>query len=196
MEVCKDVMDGLSLLTDDSRVSENDLKKILTHTSQSLISMPITDSSKSALNKCEFKLLSLSLATVFIQASRLNKGLSEEIGLIQSVLSEAGLDVKYHSLVTNEYSNIASKLKNLLINMKINGCQDDTMLTLVDVSWRQDLIIKSKLRPQISQVNYLIKLKGKEDDSEFSIDCQGLQQLCFKLKDSCKIFENTFKQCS
>uniref|UniRef100_T1JXJ1 COMM domain-containing protein 3 n=1 Tax=Tetranychus urticae TaxID=32264 RepID=T1JXJ1_TETUR len=197
MELCQDVMTGLSLLKDDSRLSKFQLIQLAELVGQSLVHGRSINSYEKIMDKCELKMVGLSVACLFLEAAKNNKTISEEISLIEMALSEASVAQDFVLPIVDQYKKIERDLKNRLLKMKIDdgrSLQSNGPKDLVDARWRQDVIIKSKSRNQINEINYLVDLISKDGTKiSFSADLPGLQDLGYQLRDCCKVLENTFK---
>lgn len=194
MELCKDVMTGLSLLKDKTRVSKVGVIQLVKIISELLISNPGSTLDKD-LDSAELKLIGLSIASVYLETAKINKSLNEEISLIEMSLSDASVDPDFVQPIIDQYKVIEKQLKGKLVKIKIDGNMKSSVLSeLIDTRWRQDVIIKSKNRNQINEIKYLIDLSTNNGKQiSFSTDLPGLQDLSYHLKDCCKVIENTFK---
>lgn len=194
MELCQDVITGLSLLRDDSRVNKSQLIELISTIGQSL-TCGIGSSLDKAMDSAELKLVGLAIVSVFLETAKNNKALNEEMLLIETSLNEAAVDSHFTQLIVDEYKVIEKQLKGHLANIKIStDMKESTLSELIDTRWRQDVIIKSKYRNQVNEINYLVDLLNNHGRRiSFSSDLPGLQDLGYQLKDCCKAVENTFK---
>ncbi|RWS06626.1 COMM domain-containing protein 3-like protein [Dinothrombium tinctorium] len=191
MDLCKDAIDAISLLRDKRRVDDAAFAAILDS-----IREASTDrhAYEKQLKRGEQKLIALSLITLLVEACKTNRGLKNEVNAIKSVLDDCEADEQYSKLVLNLYeTELRDKLYTRLQNMKIEGGCEQQTKNVVDVTWTQDLVIKSKLREHISEVNYLIDLHTEDGDKiGFMCTLQGLQDLTSKLKECRKSIERTY----
>ena len=201
MDLCQEVLDGISLLKNDSRISRNDLENILDMVIRNF--RRVVESGDDAHNrqdrlpKGEQKLVALSISCLMIESVRQNLGQKKETQLIQSQLDDSSVLPDFASAIISEFTTIRDDLHHKLSRQRILEGFDDTIPELLDVDWRQEVVLKCDNVDRVSQVKYLMSLKtnqlsedGEDQSIDFSCSVKDLTDLLNKIKECSKVIED------
>lgn len=199
MELCKDVLDGLSLLKKE-RVSDSYMVKILEvvtcavskeekhedHNDSS------SDSIRELLPNIESKLSCLSLVSLFTEVCRQNTGEETEVKLILDTLTDCDIEEDRAGVISSKYREVRDILWKRLNSLQI---KDANINSITDLNWRQEVIFKTNNRNKMSPLlRYLFSFKTDSgQDIDFQTDVSGLQQLSSCLREACKAVDNLKK---
>jgi len=194
MDLCQDAVDGLKVLK-SSRIDQSTLDELAKKVMSTLAGDG--EFKVESVTKADLKLVTLSLGLLFTEAARINSSLADEVSTIKSVLEDVELSTDTISCIIKAYEmdDLRDKLNDHLRNLRIKNSSIDRRRRLLDVDWRQELIVKSKNVQHKSQVNYLISLRtDKEDNDErltFKCTLEQLQDLVYKVRECAKVVEQT-----
>lgn len=197
MELCQDVVDGLALLKDQNRIPVEKVQEIASKVAATLTTnseLNSTDYVFDHMNNAAHKLLALSLATLFIEAARLNRTVAAEVTALKSALHDVEVSGDVVTLIADTYekSGLRTSLNRRLKSVAMKKGHP----AVVDADWRQELVIKTKNNQHSTQLSYLIRLRTDQFDKfgqnevTFSCTLEQLQDLVGKVREASKIVEN------
>ncbi|XP_035228004.1 COMM domain-containing protein 3-like isoform X3 [Stegodyphus dumicola] len=183
MELSKNILDGISIAGDISKISDNVYSHLLTEICEVAVSRPIRKGRdcKSLDEKTAYS----SLLSFLLEAAKHD---ADPMSL-SSVLEECRMDSSRISMFQNKFQENKDKIQSQL--SRIGRSFDH----VIDVKWRQDYVIKSSNCKKVCELNYIICLKtwnpltNSTDDVTFACSMEQLQDLVLKLKDATKCIE-------
>lgn len=202
MELCQDVLDGLAVLRDKTRIDSASLKR-LTQIVEKALTASANDDHLNQLKNGDEKLVTMALASLYVEVGRLNTGAKAEASLIKATLEDVDISADYVEIIVGGYLNpsagqktgLRDALHNHLSKLSIKDGSADSKRKLVDADWRQELVIKTKNIHHANQLSYLISLKTNKDDEtgpiNFTCTLEQLQDLTSKVREAAKIVEST-----
>ncbi|XP_035228005.1 COMM domain-containing protein 3-like isoform X4 [Stegodyphus dumicola] len=164
MELSKNILDGISIAGDISKISDNVYSHLLTEICEVAVSRPIRKGRdcKSLDEKTAYS----SLLSFLLEAAKHD---ADPMSL-SSVLEECRMDSSRISMFQNKFQENKDKIQSQL--SRIGRSFDH----VIDVKWRQDYVIKNPLT-------------NSTDDVTFACSMEQLQDLVLKLKDATKCIE-------
>lgn len=207
MDVCRDVIDGLSLLKDKQRIGERDLDQIIEFLKFSWIGQQLPDPGRDQFLTGERKLLALSLSALYLSVVKCNKDVNYERDLLRSLLNSIKISEDYIEKLSNFYElELREWLIDELAKYRLSNGNEDKLHSLIDCDWKQEFMIKSKNLDHNAFVNYVINLEltgtpsgASETDQlrdldslKFNINLQGIQDLLLKLKECRRAIDKNF----
>lgn len=208
MELCREVLDGLSLLKSD-QINGQKLQEILRQCKRLIFRSKLppeeAKDTDDTLTTIEDKLLKLSVCSLVIELAKHNSGPEA----IEPVLEECGLksspDHKFNanSLKLIEfYRTIRPELRQLLNDQTY----DPSLPNMIDVQWNQFYVLKSDTKEKINEFQYLVQINCDKSvvndtkdiaygsqDLTFNASLPQLQDLCHKLRECRKLVEKAVK---
>lgn len=207
MDLCQEVLDGISLLKNTKRITRDELTSILQIVSDSLRNNTSDDGGY--LKRGDLKLATLSLSCLMIESCRQNLGINREIEMLKTLLEDCHVEPEYSTLILTVYTTLRDDLNGRLERIRIKDGSDDSMKEIIDVDWRQEILLKTNFLDKLSQLQYFISLKTNhlnnddnnyhEDDAsrnetiDFSCSLQDLTDLLYKIKECSKAVENVLQ---
>lgn len=188
MQLCQEVLDGLSLLR---RISDEEFKDLLLIVRRSLRGQ------EEDKHPCrgEVKLATLSLILTLSEAARQHEGVDSEIKLLTDVLTDCDVDEKRQSSILSSYREERDILVGRLQRLKIT-CTDDEPPRVNDINWRHEIVAKTdqlnKVSPALN-IRLRMEVNDANDDIEFVTDMAGLQHMVKSLREACKAIESVKK---
>ncbi|KAI1288112.1 hypothetical protein HDE_09592 [Halotydeus destructor] len=191
MDLCQDVIDGLSILKGSNRMEGTELIKICRLVSESLTDVQKEESLNHELGDATKKLIAVSIATLYVETARLNIGKAAEVSMMRSMLEEHEVKSEFVGIILQAYEKYDhhNELTSKLNKLRLKRHTDKTSLRLFDAEWCQELIVKSKNDYHPNQINYSISLKTSGDDLTFNCNLQQLQDLVSKVRECAKVIE-------
>ena len=209
MELCREVLDGLSLLKNE-QINGQKMQEILKQCKRLLFRSKLPpedakDITDETLTTIEEKLVKLSICSLVLELAKHNSGPEA----IESVLEECGLksspDNKFNPnclKLIEFYRNIRIELRQLLNEQT----HDPSLPEIIDVQWNQFYVLKSDTKDKINEFQYLIQINCDRSvvndstdiafgsqDLTFNASLPQLQDLCHKLRECRKLVEKAVK---
>jgi hypothetical protein len=199
IELCSDVIAGLTLLSHSDRISVDQLTRILDVVCQSLQSGQ--SSSILADQSAEEKLLSVSLACLFVETCRTGSSLPDQLSLIRSTLDSVQSDPDLSNAIVAAFSTrsfhsaLVKRLQSATLSDPDVYSSSHVYRLSGKADIRQDYVIKSRKSSwqQITQTEYVMRLPTLEDrDIWFSCSLQNIEDMTIKLRECLNKIERTF----
>jgi len=189
MELSNEVLDGLQIVGDSTRLPDSAFAQTVTavfHNLGTISDDSITDScveGKNSVDPAVDKLVHWSLCSLMLEAAKHNSD-STSVG---HVLEEQRFSSDRIKLIVDGYEKHKASMRSSLSRTGSSPPQ------IVDVSWRLDYSIKNNHLSKDSHAVYLINLKTEKDerlqDVQLACTQTQLQDLVYKLRDACKSLE-------
>ena len=204
MELCREVIDGLSLLK-TNKISGQQMTEVLRQSKQLLLNKSTDGSDEDVLNTIEEKLLKLSVCSLIVELVKHNTGSDA----IESVLEEYGLkssaDNKFNDnclQLIQFYRSVRQEIRHKLLDQTFG----EPLPAVIDAQWEQYYLLRAEGREKINEIQYLIKIncdksvvneetdiaKGSHDLT-FTASLPQMQDLCHKLRECRKCVEKVLK---
>ncbi|KFM68313.1 COMM domain-containing protein 3, partial [Stegodyphus mimosarum] len=171
MELSKNILDGISIAGDISKISDNIYSRLLAEICEVAVGKLVRQG-----RDCQFKSLAektaySSLLCFLLEAAKHD---ADPMSL-SSVLEECRMDSSRISVFQNKFQENKDKIQSQLSRI------GRSFGHVIDMKWRQDYVIKSSNCEKVCELNYIISLKtwnpltNSTDDVTFTCSMEQLQ---------------------
>lgn len=199
LNLCSSVLSGLGLLNQPEKIDLETLTNSLNLVSESLISGHSNQLNSDS--SAHVKLLSVSLACLFIETCRADSSKSSQLMTIRHLLESKSVCANYLNQILETFSNdeLHSALTKRLQSCDLPPLDTYSSSHIYRLSGsadiRQDYVIKSRKSSweQITQTEYVVQLPTAENrDVLFSCSLQNIEDMTIKLRECLNKIQQTF----